>query len=151
MPRTIGFIGLGLMGTGFTKRLAATGHRVVGYDVDPGKREAARAWGVEEAGSPAEAAAEADVACICVTTSHAVEEVVIGAHGLTSIGLLDGRTVVDFSTTEMAVTHGGRGAGAGGAGVAGCARPRAAGGGRFPDSPLSWVFLCFRYFSFFFF
>ncbi|HZY23269.1 MAG TPA: NAD(P)-binding domain-containing protein, partial [Beijerinckiaceae bacterium] len=72
MPRTIGFIGLGLMGTGFTKRLAATGHRVVGYDVDPGKREAARAWGVEEAGSPAEAAAEADVACICVTTSHAV-------------------------------------------------------------------------------
>ena len=50
MPRTIGFIGLGLMGTGFTKRLAATGHRVVGYDVDPDKREAARAWGVEAGG-----------------------------------------------------------------------------------------------------
>src|SRR5215217_302690 len=114
MPRTIGFI----------KRLAAIGHRVVGYDVDPGKREAARAWGVEEVGSPAEAAAEADIACICVTTSNAVEEVVIGAHGLTSIGLLDGRTVVDFSTTEMAVTHR-------------VAAAIAARGGTFVDAPVS--------------
>src|SRR5215210_1810889 len=111
MPRTIGFIGLGLMGTGFTRRLAAIGHRVVGYDVDP-------------AGSPAEAAAAADVACVCVTTSHAVEDVVIGAHGLTSIGLLEGRTVVDFSTTEMAVTHR-------------VAAAIAARGGAFVDAPVS--------------
>ena len=35
MSERIGFIGLGLMGTGFTKRLIATGHEVTGYDPDP--------------------------------------------------------------------------------------------------------------------
>src|SRR5215211_8468736 len=100
MPRTIGFIGLGLMGTGFTKRLAATGHRVVGYDIDPARRHAARGWDVTPADSPAEAAAPAEIVCLCVTTSQAVEEVVLGADGLVAQGPLIGKTVIDFSTTE---------------------------------------------------
>ena len=29
----LGFVGLGLMGQAFTKRLVATGHRVTGYDI----------------------------------------------------------------------------------------------------------------------
>src|SRR5215204_6196936 len=101
----VGFIGLGLMGAGFTRRLAASGFQVLGHDIDPAKVADARAWGVEAASSPAEAAARADVIAICVTTSHAVEEVVLGEQGLLSAGGLEGKTVVDFSTTEMAVTH----------------------------------------------
>jgi 3-hydroxyisobutyrate dehydrogenase-like beta-hydroxyacid dehydrogenase len=101
----IGFIGLGLMGAGFTKRLVATGHSVIGYDVDAGKLAAARGWGVEPAGSPAEAARGADLTAICVTTTHAVEEVALGENGLTSLGRLDGKSIVDFSTTEIAATH----------------------------------------------
>jgi 3-hydroxyisobutyrate dehydrogenase-like beta-hydroxyacid dehydrogenase len=101
----IGFIGLGLMGAGFTKRLVATGHSVIGYDLDREKLSAARAWGVAPAGSPAEAARGADLAAICVTTTHAVEEVALGHNGLTSLGRLDGKSVVDFSTTEIAATH----------------------------------------------
>ena len=34
MNERIGFIGLGLMGAGFTRRLIALGHEVVGYDPD---------------------------------------------------------------------------------------------------------------------
>ena len=30
----IGFIGLGLMGKGFTERLVKMGHSVIGYDLD---------------------------------------------------------------------------------------------------------------------
>jgi 3-hydroxyisobutyrate dehydrogenase-like beta-hydroxyacid dehydrogenase len=101
----IGFIGLGLMGAGFTKRLVATGHSVIGYDLDGEKLSAARAWGVAPAASPAEAARDADLAAICVTTTHAVEEVALGDNGLTSLGRLDGKSVVDFSTTEIAATH----------------------------------------------
>lgn len=100
----VGFIGLGLMGTGFTKRLVASGHKVIGYDIDADKLQAARAWGVQPAASPVEVAALADTVGICVTTSHAVEEVVCGADGIAS-GRLEGKTVVDVSTTEMAVTH----------------------------------------------
>src|SRR3954447_18961819 len=101
----IGFIGLGLMGAGFTKRLVATGHRVTGYDIDADKLPAARRWGGGPAASPAEAARTADLAAICVTTTHAVEEVALGENGLTSLGRLDGKSIVDFSTTEIAATH----------------------------------------------
>jgi 3-hydroxyisobutyrate dehydrogenase-like beta-hydroxyacid dehydrogenase len=102
---TVGFIGLGLMGTGFTKRLAATGHAVVGYDLDADKVAAAAAWDVEPARSPADAIRRADLVAICVTTTAAVEAVVSGHDGLLSAGGLRGKTVVDFSTTEMAATH----------------------------------------------
>jgi 3-hydroxyisobutyrate dehydrogenase-like beta-hydroxyacid dehydrogenase len=101
----VGFIGLGLMGAGFTKRLAAAGHRVIGYDIDPAKVSAAAGWGVEAAGSPAEIVGKAEIVAICVTTTHAVEEVVTGGKGLISAGSLKGKTVVDFSTTEMGATH----------------------------------------------
>ena len=101
----VGFIGLGLMGTGFTKRLAATGHQVIGHDIDPAKVSAAAGWGVEPAASPAEVVSRADIVAICVTTTHAVEEVVTGGKGLISAGSLKGKTVVDFSTTEMGATH----------------------------------------------
>ena len=119
----VGFIGLGLMGTGFTKRLAAMGHTVVGYDVDPDKLRAARDWGVEAAGSPAEVAAATDLIGVCVTTSYAVEAVICGEAGLTS-GRLDGKTVFDVSTTEMEVTHR-------------VAAAVAAAGGAFVDAPVS--------------
>jgi 3-hydroxyisobutyrate dehydrogenase-like beta-hydroxyacid dehydrogenase len=123
MAPTIGFIGLGLMGRGFTRRLAATGHRVVGFDIDPGKMVEVRNWSIEPADSPAAAAAEADIVGQCVTTSHAVEEVALGDGGLASLDLA-GKTVVDFSTTEMAVTHR-------------VAAAIAARGGAFVDAPVS--------------
>lgn len=102
---TIGFIGLGLMGSGFTKRLRALNYRVVGHDLDSARVAAAADWGVEPAPSLTALSAEADIIALCVTTSDAVAAVVTGADGLVASGKLSGKTVVDFSTTEMAVTH----------------------------------------------
>ena len=50
---TVGFIGLGLMGQGFTRRLAGKGYRVVGFDIDAAKTRAASEWGVTPANSAA--------------------------------------------------------------------------------------------------
>jgi 3-hydroxyisobutyrate dehydrogenase-like beta-hydroxyacid dehydrogenase len=104
MTKTIGFIGLGLMGAGFTKRLCRTGHRVIGFDLSSDRLREAADWGVVAASSPAEVSRQADIMAICVTTTKAVEEVVSGSSGLLSGGELKGKTVVDFSTTEMATT-----------------------------------------------
>ncbi len=56
MTTTIGFVGLGLMGQGFTQRLAEKGYKVVGFDIDESKVKAAAAWGVQPAKSAAEVA-----------------------------------------------------------------------------------------------
>jgi 3-hydroxyisobutyrate dehydrogenase-like beta-hydroxyacid dehydrogenase len=97
----LGFIGLGLMGAGFTKRLVECGHRVTGFDAEPARISEAKVWGVAGAGSPAEAAAAASLIFVCVTTSAAVREVVLG---LVQSGVLGGKIVIDLSTTEMGVT-----------------------------------------------
>jgi 3-hydroxyisobutyrate dehydrogenase len=104
MTGTIGFIGLGLMGQGFTRRLIDSGHRVVGYDIDGGKIEVAAAFGVEPAMSAAEVAATADIVLVCVINTAAVEEVVAGPTGIVAAGRLDGKVLVDHSTTEIATT-----------------------------------------------
>jgi 3-hydroxyisobutyrate dehydrogenase len=99
--RTIGFIGLGLLGTGFTTRLLATGHAVVGYDIDASKRAAATARGVTIAASSADVARQTDHVLVCVTTSDAVADVVTN---ICSAGRLDGKVLVDHSTTEIEIT-----------------------------------------------
>jgi 3-hydroxyisobutyrate dehydrogenase-like beta-hydroxyacid dehydrogenase len=98
---TIGFIGLGLMGTGFTKRLVATGHRVIGFDVVREKMQEAVAWGVESASSPSEVAARSDIVLTCLTTTKDVEEVVEGADGVIGARNLEGKVLVDHSTADI--------------------------------------------------
>lgn len=100
----IGFIGLGNMGVGFTKRLTSQGRSVIGYDIDRAKTQAAEAWGVVPAQSPADVARAADVILICVISTQAVEDVVLGSGGIVEIGRAEGKIVVDHSTTEMEAT-----------------------------------------------
>ena len=108
MSETVGFIGLGLMGEGFTRRLIDTGRRVVGYDIDPRRIEAAAGWGVEAAASPADVAAQADTVLVCVLNTAAVADVIVGDNGIATAaangGGLEGKVLVDHSTTEIAVT-----------------------------------------------
>ncbi len=97
----VGFIGLGLMGTGFTRRLIATGHHVIGYDVSAERLAAAAEYGVEKGTSPAQVADAADVVLACVTTTAAVADVVEGSQGLLAAGNVRGKVFVDHSTTEI--------------------------------------------------
>jgi 3-hydroxyisobutyrate dehydrogenase len=100
----IGFIGLGLMGQAFTKRLVAKGYRVSGYDIAADMMKAAARHGVRPAGGPAEVARESDMVLVCVTTTEAVEEVAVGAGGVAGAGR-PGQILVDHSTSEVGATR----------------------------------------------
>jgi len=101
---TIGFVGLGLMGQGFTHRLAEKDYEVVGFDSDAAKVKAAAAWGVEPAQSAAEVADAADIILVCVINTAAVEDVATGPRGLIAAKAPRGKVMVDHSTTELEAT-----------------------------------------------
>lgn len=101
---TIGYVGLGKMGEGFTARLMELGHNVLGYDIDGERCREAEARGVKIAASPAEVFAACDVTLVCVISTAAVADVVSGPNGFTSVGATTGKIVVDHSTTELETT-----------------------------------------------
>jgi 3-hydroxyisobutyrate dehydrogenase-like beta-hydroxyacid dehydrogenase len=106
MPRpVIGFIGLGLMGQGFVKRLLATGHRVVALDVVPDKVAKSVELGAETAATPAELAKRVDIIEICVATPSNVAEIIEGPHGLVEASAQPGKVTVDHSTTDIETTR----------------------------------------------
>jgi 3-hydroxyisobutyrate dehydrogenase-like beta-hydroxyacid dehydrogenase len=100
---SVGFVGLGLMGEGFTRRLIEKGHAVTGFDIDPEKTRAAAAWGVQEAASAADVAQACDIVLICVINTAAVEDATLGSRGITSVDIA-GKVIVDHSTTELDAT-----------------------------------------------
>lgn len=101
----IGFIGLGLMGTGFTRRLLASGYRVIGYDTVSAKVSAATAVGIEPAASPADVVERADLCLVAVTTPADLATIIEGANGLLSAAAARTKIVVDHSTTDVATTR----------------------------------------------
>ena len=100
----IGFLGLGLMGEGFTRRHVDLGHEVSGFDPRVERRDAAAGWGVAPVAGPAEAADDADLVMTCVTTTDDLEAAVFGDGG---VAAAIGReaVLVDFSTTVVARTR----------------------------------------------
>ena len=99
----IGFIGLGLMGKGFTERLVKKGHSVIGYDLDLKKVEEASVYGVRAGKSPEDVASQSDIVMLCVTSTAAVEDVIFGPEGV-SKGANSRSLLIDFSTTIVAST-----------------------------------------------
>lgn len=99
----IGFIGLGLMGQGFTRRLVDSGYKVTGYDIVPDKIATAGRHGVAPAASPAAVVEASDIVLVCVTSTHAVEEAVFGPGGVAEAPGR-GKVLVDHSTTEIEAT-----------------------------------------------
>jgi 3-hydroxyisobutyrate dehydrogenase len=100
----IGFIGLGLMGQAFTRRLVACGHTVTGYDLVPDKVEAARAHGVAPARSTAEMTRASDTVHVCVMTKDDLAQAAFGPDGIAAGGGPD-KLLVDHSTTEVGTTR----------------------------------------------
>src|ERR1700693_3387522 len=101
---TVGFIGLGLMGQGFTRRLVEKGYRVVGFDIDAAKTGAASDWGVTPAKSAAEVAQACDVILVSVINTAAVEDVALGPSGVVAAARGEGKILVDHSTTALEET-----------------------------------------------
>ena len=101
----IGFIGLGLMGTGFIKRLLASGYDVIGLDVVEAKRSAAQALGAQLCETPADLTSRADIIATCVTKPTDLVAIVEGPDGLLSAANPRAKVLVDHSTTDIATTE----------------------------------------------
>jgi 3-hydroxyisobutyrate dehydrogenase-like beta-hydroxyacid dehydrogenase len=97
----IGMVGLGLMGQAIARRLTETGHTVAGHDIVAEKVATVAALGVHACRSAAEVARSSDIVLMSVTTTAAVEEIVLGRDGIASAGKLDGKILVDLSTTAI--------------------------------------------------
>jgi 3-hydroxyisobutyrate dehydrogenase len=102
---TVGFIGLGSMGSGMSRNLRAAGFPMVVNDL---RREAAAelvAGGALWADSAAEVAANSDLVITMLPTPRHVSDAVQGADGILS-GIPDGGTWIDMSTSVPDVADG---------------------------------------------
>jgi 3-hydroxyisobutyrate dehydrogenase-like beta-hydroxyacid dehydrogenase len=105
MAETIGFAGLGIMGTGMVKNLATKGQSVKVWNRTASKAKAlASEIGVQEAATLKELGEDATVLMLCVTNTADVEQVLFGQDGAVS-ALKPGSLVIDCSTISPKVTE----------------------------------------------
>jgi len=109
MPtKTIGFVGLGIMGLPMAKNLLNAGYPVVGYNRSDEPTEELVEYGGEDGGSPAGVAEASDVVLLCLPDSPDVENVVLGEGEESDPvidGLREGMTVIDHSTISPTVAE----------------------------------------------
>ncbi|MBV1900378.1 MAG: NAD(P)-dependent oxidoreductase [Kordiimonadaceae bacterium] len=97
--KTIGFIGIGLMGTPMVKRLLAAGFSVVIWNRTPEKCRALQASGATIAPSAQELVAAVDIVMLCLSNTAVVDTVIFGEKGIAS-ALQPEQVVVDFSSID---------------------------------------------------
>ena len=97
----VGFIGLGVMGSGMARCLLRHGHALV---VQARRPEAWAGWheaGATVASTPRELAGQCGIVLLCVSDADAVAQVLFGPEGIAS-GLASGAVVIDASTIAPA-------------------------------------------------
>ncbi|MDB5662604.1 MAG: putative 6-phosphogluconate dehydrogenase protein [Sphingomonas bacterium] len=104
--RSIGFIGLGIMGGPMAGHLAAAGYRLTVLDLDRAAAERLRGRfdTVQVADSPAEVAAASDVVVTMLPSGREVREVALGDRGLIE-GFKPGTLLLDTSSAEPWLTR----------------------------------------------
>jgi 3-hydroxyisobutyrate dehydrogenase len=104
MPRTVGFIGLGIMGFSMAKRLVEAGHRVTVYNRTASKAAPLVALGAKQALTPRACAEGNEIVISIVTDSPDVEAVLLGpdgaAHGATRGALFADMTTIAPETAR---------------------------------------------------
>jgi 3-hydroxyisobutyrate dehydrogenase/glyoxylate/succinic semialdehyde reductase len=98
MDKTVGIVGLGIMGSAIARNLIERGWKVVGFDIDAAKRTELALAGVTIAADVTEVARDAPVIMTSLPTPAAVEEV---ARTIASSGQSP-RIVVELSTLTIA-------------------------------------------------
>ena len=96
----VAFLGLGIMGRPMASNLAKAGHEVTVWNRTPGKT----VEGARVAGSPAEAARDAEVIWLCVSDTKAVENILFGPQGVEE-ALASGQIILDSSTIAPSATR----------------------------------------------
>src|SRR5438874_8824726 len=96
----VAFLGLGIMGRPMAANLVKAGHELSVWNRTPGKD----VEGARSAASPAEAAAGAEVAWMCVSDTKAVESVLFGQRR-TSRQLRPQQRPLDRKSTRLNSSH----------------------------------------------
>jgi 3-hydroxyisobutyrate dehydrogenase-like beta-hydroxyacid dehydrogenase len=124
MKKTVGMVGIGMMGHGIASNLAKHGHPLVLFE-HPGNQplDALKAAGAVTVTSASDLAARSDVVILVLTGSPQVEAVLAGPGGVLQ-GLRAGNIVIDCSTALPGST-------------AKMAQAVQAAGGRFLDAPMT--------------
>ena len=122
--KTIGMVGIGMMGHGIARNLARHGHPLVLFE-HPGNQplDALKAAGAATVTDLKELAARSDIVILVLTGTPQVEAVLTGPGGLLQ-GLRRGTTVIDCSTALPGST-------------VRMAQAVQAAGGRFLDAPMT--------------
>jgi len=95
--KTIGFIGLGIMGKPMAKNLRKAGYSLVVFDVVAGPVAELVAAGATAASSPADVARQSEIIITMLPNSPHVKEAVLGKNGVIE-GARSGSIVVDMSS-----------------------------------------------------
>ena len=101
---TLGFVGLGAMGSRLARRLLEAGHTVNGYNRSPDKARALEPAGLKIVATPRAAAEGAAVVFSMVSDDDALRAVALGPDGIVA-GLGRGGVYVEMSTVSPAVTR----------------------------------------------
>lgn len=104
MDKSIGFIGLGIMGKPMARNLLKAGFPLTVYSRRHSSIEELIADGAAGARSPREVAALSDVIITIVTDTPDVRQVVLGENGVLS-GIRPGATIIDMSTISPSATR----------------------------------------------
>ncbi len=102
--KTVGYIGLGLMGKPMARNIMKAGYPVVVHNRSRGKVQELVAEGATEAFTPAEVAAQCDVVFTNLPDSPDVELVALGKDGIIE-GARSGMIFVDNSTIKPATAR----------------------------------------------
>jgi len=121
---SLGFVGLGIMGTAMTLRLIERGWRLAVWNLEPERVPPLVKAGAVACASPAAVAAASDIVLLCVLNTAAVESCVFGPGGIAGAAVR-GKLLVDHSTADPAATR------------AMAARLRGEAGMRWVDAPVS--------------
>jgi 3-hydroxyisobutyrate dehydrogenase-like beta-hydroxyacid dehydrogenase len=96
---TLGFIGLGHMGSHMAGKLLAAGYPVTIYDRTKDNAQALVPQGATVADAPKDVAARSEVVLVSVTDDEAQEQVMFSPAGVLA-GLRDGSIIIDLSTVS---------------------------------------------------
>lgn len=100
MDRTIGVIGLGIMGSAISANLIKTGFSVIGFDIDPERVRSLTEGKGRGAASCREVGEAAEIVITSLPSVAALQDVVKGKDGLREV-LQKGRIVVETSTLPL--------------------------------------------------
>jgi 3-hydroxyisobutyrate dehydrogenase len=102
--KRIGFIGLGLMGSGMSMNILKAGFPLTVWNRTSSRAEPLAKAGARVAASPKDVAENSDIVIDMVTDSKDVEEVLLGSNGVIH-GAKPGTLVIDMSTISPIKTR----------------------------------------------